>query len=90
MQKYQWYILLGIIALLLVNNGSIPFWDQDEAAYAGFAYQMNETGNWQFHKFDEHNKRKFSKKRNDHYFTQLVLWQVGNCMNFRPVNYLPM
>ena len=61
MQKYQWYILLGIIALLLVNNGSIPFWDQDEAAYAGFAYQMNETGNWQFHSFDGIIKGSFQK-----------------------------
>jgi 4-amino-4-deoxy-L-arabinose transferase-like glycosyltransferase len=32
--------------ILLVNNWSIPLWDQDEAAYAGFGYVMNETGNW--------------------------------------------
>lgn len=46
MQKKQWYIVLFIAALLLVNNWSIPLWDQDEAAYAGFGYAMNESGNW--------------------------------------------
>jgi 4-amino-4-deoxy-L-arabinose transferase-like glycosyltransferase len=46
MQKNQWYIVLIIAILLLVNNWSIPLWDQDEAAYAGFGYTMNESGNW--------------------------------------------
>ena len=31
---------------LLINNWSISLWDQDEAAYAGFAHNMLHTGNW--------------------------------------------
>ncbi|MES2838291.1 MAG: glycosyltransferase family 39 protein [Bacteroidota bacterium] len=46
MQKKQFYIFLIICALLLINNWSIPLWDQDEAAYAGFGYTMCESGNW--------------------------------------------
>lgn len=48
--KYQRYIpffyffLLAII--LLANNGSVSLWDQDEAAYAGFARGMLHSGNW--------------------------------------------
>ncbi len=46
MHKNQWYIFLFIIVILIMNNWSIPLWDQDEAAYAGFGYIMNESGNW--------------------------------------------
>ncbi len=38
-------VLLGCFNLFL-NNWSVSLWDQDEAAYAGFARQMRETGNW--------------------------------------------
>jgi 4-amino-4-deoxy-L-arabinose transferase-like glycosyltransferase len=44
--KNQFLIFLVLAFILLVNNWSIPLWDQDEAAYAGFGYMMNETGNW--------------------------------------------
>jgi 4-amino-4-deoxy-L-arabinose transferase-like glycosyltransferase len=44
--KNQLFIFLLLIFILLVNNWSIPLWDQDEAAYAGFGYTMSETGNW--------------------------------------------
>jgi 4-amino-4-deoxy-L-arabinose transferase-like glycosyltransferase len=37
---------LAITFLLLFNNWSIPLWDQDESAYAGFAYNMIEEQNW--------------------------------------------
>ncbi len=46
MQRYQKYFVLAILAILLINNHSIPLWDQDEAAYAGFGYNMNESGNF--------------------------------------------
>ena len=37
----------GFLALLLFGfNGYISLWDQDEAAYAGFAKRMLETGRW--------------------------------------------
>ena len=31
---------------LLVNNHQVSLWDEDEAAYAGFAQQMVATGDW--------------------------------------------
>lgn len=43
------WILASFIAfafLLFVNNDKIPFWDQDESAYAGFAYNMLENNDW--------------------------------------------
>ena len=45
--KYKLLFTFTLIAfLLLVNNHSIPLWDQDESAYAGFGYEMKTTGNW--------------------------------------------
>jgi len=39
--------LIGLAVILLgIHNGNIPFWDQDEAAYGGFALQMHKTGEW--------------------------------------------
>ncbi len=44
------FLLLAIVLLgcfnLFLNNWYVSLWDQDEAAYAGFAHQMRETGNW--------------------------------------------
>jgi len=44
------WLLSAIFALSLVslclNNDAISLWDQDEAAYAGFAHTMRATGNW--------------------------------------------
>lgn len=37
---------LAISVLLLLNNNSVPFWDQDEPAYAGFAFNMLEKNQW--------------------------------------------
>ena len=34
------------VMMLLVHNDSISLWDQDEAAYAGFAKNMLLTGDW--------------------------------------------
>lgn len=40
-------LLFGLVlAALLVGNASTSLWDQDEAAYAGFARQMLATGDW--------------------------------------------
>ncbi|TAF67464.1 MAG: glycosyltransferase family 39 protein [Cytophagales bacterium] len=38
-------LFFGCVNLFL-NNGFISLWDQDEAAYAGFASVMRSTGNW--------------------------------------------
>jgi len=46
MQRYQRFFVIAILAILLINNHSIPLWDQDEAAYAGFGFNMNESGNY--------------------------------------------
>lgn len=46
--KHKYLLVwLGLILIILfLNNSNTSFWDQDEAAYAGFALRMNETGNY--------------------------------------------
>lgn len=41
-----WLVVSAGMVLLLINNNSLALWDQDEAAYAGFARRMIETGNY--------------------------------------------
>jgi 4-amino-4-deoxy-L-arabinose transferase-like glycosyltransferase len=41
---FCYFIFLFFI--VFINNERVSLWDQDEAAYAGFAKQMVETGNW--------------------------------------------
>ncbi len=68
LSKKQW-ILLGLITLiLLINNWSLPFWDQDEPAYAGFARNMNKTGDYLIPDFY------FS---HDHRKTPLHFWDIA-------------
>ena len=51
--KRALYLIFGVIIFnLFLNNWSISFWDQDEAAYAGFAHNMRKTGNWVVPEFD--------------------------------------
>ncbi len=46
-ENVQPLTLIGLaVVLLWLHNGDIPFWDQDEAAYAGFALRMETTGEW--------------------------------------------
>ena len=48
-KSYNQKFLLLFIALTFIwlfGNNWVSFWDQDEAAYAGFAKTMIETGNW--------------------------------------------
>lgn len=47
-QKYKLEILFFLVVFIacFVHNGSVSLWDQDEAAYAGFAKNMLESGNW--------------------------------------------
>lgn len=44
--KNKWFIFSVVGILLVLNNWSLPLWDQDEAAYAGFAKTMNETNDY--------------------------------------------
>ncbi|MEM8641388.1 MAG: glycosyltransferase family 39 protein [Cyanobacteria bacterium P01_G01_bin.54] len=39
-------LLFWSAAFLFWRNGAIALWDQDEAAYAGFALRMVKTGDW--------------------------------------------
>ena len=39
------YIFIAIL-IAFAHNNSISLWDQDEAAYAGFAKNMIDSGNW--------------------------------------------
>lgn len=58
--KYRIILSFSAFALLLlINNWSIPLWDQDESAYAGFAYNMLENNDWlipDFYFSDVHRK----------------------------------
>ncbi len=59
---------LGILLLLFVHNGSISLWDQDEAAYAGFGFQMLKTGKYLIPEFfwsEVHRK------------TPLLFWEIA-------------
>ncbi|MGH1336102.1 MAG: ArnT family glycosyltransferase [Aureispira sp.] len=44
--NFSCWIGLLLAINLLVNNHQVSLWDEDEAAYAGFAQEMVETGNW--------------------------------------------
>lgn len=44
--RFALLISLLLAVNLLVNNHQISLWDEDEAAYAGFAQQMIHTENW--------------------------------------------
>lgn len=44
-------VVLLVILCLLLGLDSTPLWDQDEAAYAGFAHQMAATGDWRMPSF---------------------------------------
>jgi 4-amino-4-deoxy-L-arabinose transferase-like glycosyltransferase len=44
--KYSHYIFLIFFAFILLSVSSLQLWDQDEAAYAGMALEMIESGNW--------------------------------------------
>ncbi len=44
--KHSVFGLLILLIILLLSNHTVPLWDQDEAAYAGFAKNMVEQGEW--------------------------------------------
>jgi 4-amino-4-deoxy-L-arabinose transferase-like glycosyltransferase len=63
-------LLLLFAAVLLLKNGSTALWEQDEAAYAGFAWQMNHSGNYLIPDFpwsEPHRK------------TPLHFWLIAGC-----------
>lgn len=70
--KFRWIVLVLVLLILFGYNSFISLWDQDEAAYAGFAMQMLKTGDWiepQFFWSEIHRK------------TPLHFWWVG--LNFK-------
>src|SRR6478752_3145184 len=51
-KKYFFLVLwLTIVLILFSGNQLISLWDQDEAAYAGFALNMLDSHNWIIPKF---------------------------------------
>src|SRR4051812_48737794 len=46
--RSRWLVIFVVlvVGLLFVGNASTPLWDQDEAAYAGFAREMLRTKDW--------------------------------------------
>ena len=57
------YLCLSMFAIILFfNNNNMALWEQDEAAYAGFAQTMNRTGDYLIPNFiwsDQHRKTPF-------------------------------
>lgn len=61
--RSDYFTFLIFTIILLVGNNVIPLWNQDEAAYAGFSYTMNHTGNWLIPEFmwaEVHRKTPFA------------------------------
>ena len=56
--------------VLIINNGSVPLWNQDEAAYAGFAKMMIQSGDWLIPQFDW---------SDPHRKTPLHFWMIACC-----------
>jgi len=58
--RYFLWVVIGLFLFnLFVMNGSVMLWDEDESAYAGFAANMLQTGDWlipQFEWSDIHRK----------------------------------
>lgn len=44
--NYWYYVLVGLLMILLTQNWHLVLWNADEAAYAGFALNMAESGQW--------------------------------------------
>lgn len=65
-----------MVVILIINNWSMPLWDQDEAAYAGFGKTMIETGDYLIP--DYH----FS---HDHRKTPLHFWSIA--ISFKVFGY---
>lgn len=68
---------IGVCIIAFVHNHSFSLWDQDEAAYAGFAVNMLEKGNWLIPEFmwsDVHRK------------PPLHFWNIAMCYKIFGVN----
>ncbi len=63
-------MLALLFLILIINNWAIPFWDQDEPAYAGFARNMLATGDWVVPDF-------FNDWTHDHRKTPLHFWDIA-------------
>lgn len=44
--KFIWLVGILLTVNLLLRNHQVSLWEEDEAAYMGFALQMLETGDW--------------------------------------------
>ncbi|TVR79449.1 MAG: glycosyltransferase family 39 protein [Chitinophagaceae bacterium] len=72
------FIIWGSLNLFILN-GYFSLWDQDESAYAGFALQMIETGNWSIPEFlwsEPHRKTPF------HFWTIAVSYKIFGVNEF--------
>ncbi len=75
--------LVVVVAIFLFNlfvmNGTAMLWDEDESAYAGFAAQMLETGDWLIPKFDW---SEIHRKPPLHFWTIAVSYKVFGINEF--------
>lgn len=77
--RFLLFILVFFAINLLLLNHSISLWDEDEAAYAGFAQHILETGNWVIPEFEWssiHRKTPF------HFWTIAVSYMVFGVNEF--------
>ncbi len=75
--KHIVFGLLILLIILLLSNHTVPLWDQDEAAYAGFAKSMVEHGEWVVPDFmwsDIHKK------------PPLHMWLIATCYKLFGIN----
>ncbi len=75
--------MVVVVAIFLFNlfvmNDTAMLWDEDESAYAGFAAQMLETGDWTIPKFDW---SEIHRKPPLHFWTIAVSYKVFGVNEF--------
>ena len=79
--KQFWFIIILSIIALLINNWSIGLWDQDEAAYAGFALKMIENGNYLIPEFYD-NWSLIHRKPPLHFWNNVLFFKIFGVNEF--------
>lgn len=79
MKHIAGFAAIMLVVNLLIMNHSVTFWDEDEAAYAGFAIEMLNSGDWINPKYEWstiHRKTPF------HFWTIAVSYKIFGINEF--------